>query len=75
MSEEVEIELDDDLLEKTRQLAEETGRTVEQVIRDAIMAGTEREEDDSSEEAEAASQAAASVPQGPAGTADHGSSG
>ena len=50
MSEEIEIELDDDLLGKARQLAEETGRTVEQVIRDAIMAGTEREEDDSSEE-------------------------
>ena len=48
---EIEIELDDDLLEKTRRLAKETGRTVEQVIRDAIIAGTEREEDDSSEEA------------------------
>ena len=47
---EIEIELDDDLLEKTRRLAKETGRTVEQVIRDAIIAGTEREEDDSSEE-------------------------
>ena len=68
---EIEIELDDDLLEKTRQLARESGRTVEQVIRDAIMTGAEREDDDSSEEAEAA----ASVPQGSAGTADHGSSG
>ena len=49
MSEEVEVELDDDLLEKTRWLAKDGG-TVEQVIRDAIMAGTEREDDDSSEE-------------------------
>jgi len=49
---EVEIELDDDSLKMAQQIAEETGRTVEQVIRDAIIdAGKKKEEENDGSEA------------------------